>query len=115
MIQAYKKFWQGTFVFNKRTSRKDFWMALFTHLIIFVVLLKGYNFFNGLGYFQLSVLWQSIASFLLWLLWIYFLGSLLAFLAITVRRFALGISISKSCFWLRNSCTIGSQFISKFS
>ena len=44
MIQAYKKFWQGTFVFNKRTSRKDFWMALFTHLIIFVVLLKGYNF-----------------------------------------------------------------------
>lgn len=55
MIQAYKKFWQGTFVFNKRTSRKDFWMALFTHLIIFVVLLKGYNFFNGLGYFQLSV------------------------------------------------------------
>lgn len=86
MIQAYKKFWQGTFVFNKRTSRKDFWMALFTHLIIFVVLLKGYNFFNGLGYFQLSVLWQSIASFLLWLLWIYFLGSLLAFLAITVRR-----------------------------
>ncbi len=57
MIQAYKKFWQGTFVFNKRTSRKDFWMALFTHLIIFVVLLKGYNFFNGLGYFQLSVLW----------------------------------------------------------
>lgn len=86
MIQAYKKFWQGTFVFNKRTNRKDFWMASFIHLIIFVILLKGYNFFNFASYFQLPLLWQAISSFFLWLFWIYFLGSLLAFLALTVRR-----------------------------
>ncbi|MEG1486086.1 DUF805 domain-containing protein [Lactococcus sp.] len=86
MIQAYKKFWQGTFVFNKRTNRKDFWMALFIHLIIFVILLKGYNFFNFSSYFQLPLLWQAISSLFLWLFWLYFLGSLLAYLALTVRR-----------------------------
>ena len=86
MIQAYKKFWQGSFVFNKRTSRKDFWFALLVHFIIFVILLKGYHFFDSSNYFQLSVLWQAISSFLLLIFWAYFLGSLPAFISLTVRR-----------------------------
>ncbi len=46
MVQAYKKFWLGAFTFNKKTSRKDFWSALLTHIIIFVILFKAYHFFN---------------------------------------------------------------------
>ena len=40
MVQAYKKFWLGAFTFNRKTSRKDFWSALLTHIIIFVISLS---------------------------------------------------------------------------
>ena len=46
MVQAYKKFWLGAFTFNKKTSRKDFWSALLTHIIIFVILFLAYHFFK---------------------------------------------------------------------
>ena len=50
MVQAYKKFSLGAFTFNKKTSRKDFWSALLTHIIIFVILFKAYHFFNLLDF-----------------------------------------------------------------
>jgi len=56
MVQAYKKFWLGAFTFNKKTSRKDFWSALLTHIIIFVILFKAYHFFNLLDFYKLTTL-----------------------------------------------------------
>ena len=86
MFQAYKKFWQGAFTFNKKTNRKDFWLAMLTHLIIFVILWRAHNYFNLSDYFQLTILWQTFASFFQFIFFLYFLGSLLPFLALTVRR-----------------------------
>ena len=86
MVQAYKKFWLGAFTFNKKTSRKDFWSALLTHIIIFVILFKAYHFFNLLDFYQLTTLWQTFASFFQLIFNLYFFGSLLPFIALTVRR-----------------------------
>ena len=86
MVQAYKKFWLGAFTFNKKTSRKDFWSALLTHIIIFVILFKAYHFFNLLDFYQLATLWQTFASFFQLVFNLYFFGSLLSFIALTVRR-----------------------------
>lgn len=86
MVQAYKKFWLGAFTFNKKTSRKDFWSALLTHIIIFVILFKAYHFFNLLDFYQLTTLWQTFASFFQLIFNLYFFGSLLSFIALTVRR-----------------------------
>ncbi|MCL2113620.1 MAG: DUF805 domain-containing protein [Streptococcaceae bacterium] len=86
MLQAYKKFWRGYGSFRERTTRKDFWLATFVQIIFLIFFYAGYQIFAHIGHPVLPNVLTALSYFFLFLLWIYFLVTLIPFISMTVRR-----------------------------
>ena len=82
MIDAYKSFWNRSFDFKGRSTRKDYWLAVLSNIIVF---------------FFLALLAKLLSDQSTNLLFIYFTFSYVPSLSLSIRRLH---DVGKSWHWI---------------
>ena len=102
MIQSFLLAWKNAFVFQGKTSRKDFWFFQLASFILYLILKIAQNFFDNFAYSilfmdSLRTIFAVLSHTIAIVSFLYIFGNFIVGLSISIRRLN---DISKKWVWI---------------